>query len=139
MAVSAFPGKILVTRIIFFLIFYMSPNLAPKPTDQSHSNSIFSIFRVLLQVSLTIPFHFRPTLNVKDSSHKKQETWNFTKMINCFCCYVIKSARETTKKVLLSVIWNLLLIKINLSQIRTLEIKREKVCAVCPYLLFLCK
>ena len=30
-----------------------------------------------------------------------------------------------------------MLIEINLSQIRTLDIKREKVCAVCPYLLFI--
>ena len=36
-------------------------------------------------------------------------------MINCFCCYVIKSSGETTTKVLLSVIWNPLLIEINLS------------------------
>ena len=57
-------------------------------------------------------------------------------MINCFCCYVIKSAGEIAKKVLLSVNWNTLLIEINFSQIRTLDIKREKVCAVCSYLLF---
>ena len=37
---------------------------------------------------------------------------------------------------MLSVIWKPLLIEINLSQIRTLSIKLEKVCAVCPYLLF---
>ena len=55
----------------------------------------------------------------------------------CFYCYVIKSAGEATNKLLLSVFWNPLLIEINLSQIRTLDIKREKVCAVCPYLLFL--
>ena len=57
-------------------------------------------------------------------------------MINCFCCYVIKLAGEIDKKVLLSVIWNLQLIEIHLSQIRISESKREKVCAVCPYLLF---
>ena len=55
----------------------------------------------------------------------------------CFCCYVIKSAGEATNKVLLSVVWNPLLIEINFSQIRTLDIKREKVCAVCPYLLLI--
>ena len=43
-------------------IFYMSPNLAPKPTDQSCSNSIF---RALLQLSPDDPFHFRPTLDIK--------------------------------------------------------------------------
>ena len=57
-------------------------------------------------------------------------------MINCICCYVIKSAGETANKVLLSVIWNILLIEINLSQIRTSDSKREKVCAVWQYLLF---
>ena len=55
MALSAFLRKILVTRIIFFLIFYLSPNVAPKPTDQSCSNSIF---RVLLQLSSASPFDF---------------------------------------------------------------------------------
>ena len=49
-----------------------------------------------------------------------------------FCCYVIKSAGKAANKVLLSVVWNPLLIEINLSQIRALDIKREKVCAVCP-------
>ena len=39
-------------------------------------------------------------------------------------------------KVLLSVILNTLFTEINLSQIRTLDIKREKIYAVCPYLLF---
>ena len=58
-------------------------------------------------------------------------------MISCFCCYVIKSAGETAKKVLLTVIWNLMLIEIHLSQIRIPDSKREKVCAVYPYLLFL--
>ena len=56
-------------------------------------------------------------------------------MINCFCCYVIKSAGEVANKVLLSVVLNSLLIEINVSQIRALDIKCEKVCAVCPYLL----
>ena len=50
----------------------------------------------------------------------------------CFCSYVIKSTGETANKVLLSVIWITLLIEINLSQIRTLDIKREEVCAVYP-------
>ena len=57
----------------------------------------------------------------------------FSNVINCFCCYVIKSAGETAKKVLLWVIRNLLLIEIHLSQIRILVNKREKACAVCPY------
>ena len=55
MALSAFPEKILVNRKIFFLIFYPSPNVAPKPTDQSCLNSIF---RVVLQLSPASPFHF---------------------------------------------------------------------------------
>ena len=70
MALSAFPGKILLTRKIFFN-FLSAPNVAPKPTDQSCSNSIF---RVLLQLSPDSPFHFRPSLNIKGSSRKKQET-----------------------------------------------------------------
>ena len=138
MALSAFPGKILVNRKIFFYFLSVS-------TEQSCSNSIF---RVVLQLSPVSPFHFRLTLNIKGTlmlrvvhiRNKKQtewQTWNFThKFNNCFCCYVIKSAGETAKKVLLSVIWNLLLIEINLSQIRISDSKLEKVCAVCLYLLF---
>ena len=42
----------------------MSRNVAPKPTDQSCSSSIF---RLHLQLSPTHPFHFRPTLNIKDA------------------------------------------------------------------------
>ena len=54
--------KILQTKEKYFLIFYLSPKLQPKPTDQSCSNSIF---RVLLQLSPVRPFHFRPTFNIK--------------------------------------------------------------------------
>ena len=46
-----------------FLIFYLSPNVAPKPNGQSCSDSIST---VLLQLSPARPFHFRPTLNIKD-------------------------------------------------------------------------
>ena len=55
MALSDFPEKILVNRNIIFFIFYPSPNVAPKPTDQSCSNSIF---RVVLQLSPASPFLF---------------------------------------------------------------------------------
>ena len=61
----------------------------------------------------------------------------FYKHDQLFRCYVIKLAGEIAKNVLLSVIGNALRIKINLSQIMTFNIKREKVCAVCPYLLLL--
>ena len=46
------------------LSIYLSPDVAPKPTDKSCSNSIF---RVLLQLSPAHPFHFRPILNIKDT------------------------------------------------------------------------
>ena len=138
MALSAFPEKIL-TRKIFFNIL-SARNVAPKPSDQSCSNSIF---RVLLQLSQASPFHFRPNLNIKgiillrvvhirNKKRNDWQTWNFTNMINCFCCYVIKSAAEIAKKVLLSIFWNLLLIEINLSQVRISDSKREKVSGVCP-------
>ena len=42
----------------------MSRNVAPKPTNQSCSNSIF---RVLLELSLARPFHLRPTFQIKDT------------------------------------------------------------------------
>ena len=58
MVLSAFPGKIFVTRIIF-LNFFLSSNVAPKVNEQSCSNSIF---RVVLQLSPASPFHFRPSL-----------------------------------------------------------------------------
>ena len=49
----------------------------------------------------------------------------------------VKPAGETANKVLVSVVWNWLLVEINLSQIRTLDIKRKKVCVVCSYLYFI--
>ena len=107
MALSAIPGKILVTSKIF-LNFLSAPNVAPKPTDQSCSNSIF---RVLLQLSPDSPFHFRPSFNVKgtlmlrvvhirNKNRTDWQTWNFTNILNCSCCCVIKSAGEIAKKVL---------------------------------------
>ena len=62
MSLSDFPENILVNRNIIFFIFYPSPNVAHKPTDQCCSNSIF---RVLLQLSPASPFHFWATLNIK--------------------------------------------------------------------------
>ena len=74
--------------------------------------------------------------HIRNKKRTEWQTWNFTNMINCFFCYVIKSVGQIAKKVLLSIIWNLLLIEINLSQIRISDSKGDKVCAVCPYLLF---
>ena len=42
----------------------MLPNVAPKVNDQSCSNSVF---RALLQLSTAHPFHFGPSLNIKDT------------------------------------------------------------------------
>ena len=61
-----------------------------------------------LQLYPASPFHFQPTIYIKDTlmlrlvhiENKKRKT----NMINCFCSYVIKLAGETAKKVLLSVI-----------------------------------
>ena len=50
----------------------------------------------------------------------------FYKRDQFFFCYVIKSAGETVRKVLLSVIWNLLLIEISLSQIRNRTVNARK-------------
>ena len=105
---SAFPGKILLTRKIFFS-FLCSPNVAPKPTHQYCSNSIF---RVLLQLSPASPFYFRPSHNIKGSlmlrvvplRNKKRTDYRHVilqTLSNCFCCYVIKPAGEIAKKVLL--------------------------------------
>ena len=52
-ALSDFPEKIFVPRKS--LIFYPSPNIAPKPTGQSRSHSIS---RVPLQISLARFFVF---------------------------------------------------------------------------------
>ena len=103
MALSAFPGKIVVTRIIYFLILYLSPNVAPKPTDQSCSNPIF---RTLLQLSPAHPFHFWRTLNIKDTlmlrvvhiRNKKRSD----KHDHCFYCYVIKSAGDRQESIVIS-------------------------------------
>ena len=70
MALSAFPGKNPCNfNNIFFLIFYRSPKVAPKLTDQTHSHSIS---RVPLQISSACSFRFRATPKIKGSSHKKK-------------------------------------------------------------------
>ena len=51
-----------IRKIVFNFLSIVSSNVAPKPTDQSCSNSIF---RVLLQLSPVSLYHFRPTLNIK--------------------------------------------------------------------------
>ena len=71
----------------------MSPNAGPKPTHQSRSKSIS---RVLLQLSPVSPFHFRPTLKIKSSSHKKKFTISvFSKMVQTilikFCGFIAHS------------------------------------------------
>ena len=103
----------------------------------------FDIKGPFANISSPFFFFFDLPLKVRVVYWRNKQTNSVTNMAfykhirYCFCCYVIKSAREAANKVLLSVVWNPLLIEINLSQIRTLDIKREKVCAVCPYLLFL--
>ena len=134
-----FPGKIPETGKIYFK-FFPSPNSGPKPTHQSRSNSIC---RVPLQISPACFFFlFRPPLKLRVVYLRNKQTnfvtnMEFYKHVQyCFCCYVIKSAGEIAKKVLLSIFWNLLRIQINLSQIRISYSKHEKACAVWPYLLF---
>ena len=61
MTLSAFPGKIPKIKKKNFLIFYPSPNVAPKPTYQSRSNSIF-----------WVPLHYL-------HSHKKKLNIRFSK------------------------------------------------------------
>ena len=71
-----FSEKIIVTRIIFFLIFYLSPDVAPKVNDQSCSNLICSLL-----ANISIPFfRFRSILKIKDNSHKEKfVSFNFLK------------------------------------------------------------
>ena len=45
------------------------PNVAPKATDQFCSNSLS---KALLQLYAVRRFHFRPTLKIKGSLHRKQ-------------------------------------------------------------------
>ena len=116
MTLSTFPGNILETRKIVFN-FLLSRNVAPKPTDQSWWNSIL---RVPLQICPARFFFDLPLkLRLVYLRHKQTNSVTnkeFYKYVQyCFCCYVIKSAGETAKKVLLSAIWNLLLIEISLS------------------------
>ena len=69
MTLSTVPGKSLKLRKFLILILYMPPNVATKPTDQSCPDSMF---RVPLQMLLAHFFHFRFTLQIKGSLHKKQ-------------------------------------------------------------------
>ena len=64
-----FPGKIPETGKIVFK-FFPSLNAGPKPTHESHSNSIYRIF---LQIFLAIIFvFFSPAIKMNGSSHKKK-------------------------------------------------------------------
>ena len=90
MTLSAFPEK--STKLEKqFLIFCPSPNIAPKPTYQSCSNSIS---RVPLQISPAFYFRFRATLKIKGSSHKKKISI-FSKMaitiLYKFCEFIVHS------------------------------------------------
>ena len=139
MVLSAFPGRI-PAATKYFLIFYPSPNVAPiqltnivqilylRPSFD-YLQPVLFIFDLPLKLSVA---------HIRNKKGIEWQTWNFTNMINCFCCYVIKSAQETAKKVFLSLPSHLksTAYKINLFQIRILDIKREKVCAVWPYILF---
>ena len=71
MTLSAFPEKIPDTRkIVFNFLSVASPNVAPKPTGQSHSHSIS---RVPLQLSLAnfFVFDLHPKLSVVNIRKKK--------------------------------------------------------------------
>ena len=86
-----FPEKIFVTRLIFFLIFYLSPNIAPKLTGRSRSHSIP---RGPLQISLAHFFGFDlpPKLRVVHI-RKKIKIFIFSKMAPTifikFCGFII--------------------------------------------------
>ena len=63
-----FYRKIPETRKIVFN-FLSATKIAPKPTDQSCSNSISG---VSLQIYSACSFHFGATPKIKGSSHKKK-------------------------------------------------------------------
>ena len=134
-----------ISCLHFFCFFYLSSKwrvvrIRKKLKIFCFLKNRFNDFHKMLWIysSAFFVFLFRPTIKIKGSLLKKQANELNDKHVQyCFSCYVIKSAEEAANKVLLSVVWNPLLIEINLSQIRALDIKREKVCAVCPYLLFL--
>ena len=90
----------------------------------------FFLFFFDLPLKLRIVY-LRNKANELSDKHGILQTCSILFLLLCY--WISKRSRH---KVLLSVIWNPLLIEINLSQIRTLLIKHEKVCAVCPYLLF---
>ena len=121
MTLSAFPRKILVATKNF-LIFQPSPNVVLI--------QLINLVQIVYVRIFSNYLNFRPTLKIEDSSHEKLETNWVTNM------EFYKHDQLFLLLVVLSVIWNLLLIEINLFEIRILDIKRENVCAVCPYLLF---
>ena len=75
---SAFPGKIPGTRKIVFLIFCPSPNVVPKPTDQSCSNSISGVPLQIFSVS----FFYLPSKWTVVHIRKKLKMFVYWK--NCF-------------------------------------------------------
>ena len=72
MRLSAFPGNIPEARkIVFNFLSVASPNIAPKPTEQSRSHSIS---RVPLQISLAhfFVFDLPPKLRLAHIGLRKQ-------------------------------------------------------------------
>ena len=92
MALSTFSGKIPETGKIFF-IFFVSPNVGPKPTDQSRTNSIYI---VLLQISLIPIFLFDVSSKLRVVHiRKKFKILIFSKMAPTilikFCGFIVYS------------------------------------------------
>ena len=91
MTLSAFPGKIPETRKIVFNFLSASPNVAPKPTGQSHSKSIS---KAPLQTSLAhfFVFDLHPQLRVVHI-RKKFKICIFSKMAPAilikFCGFIV--------------------------------------------------
>ena len=123
MKLSGFPGKIPETRKIVFN-FLSIAYIPTKTTDQSCSNSLSCKYLQPTFFIFNLPLKLR-VVYTRNKQINWVTTWNITNMINIVS--VFKSEGETAKKVLLSVIWNRLLIEKNLSWIRTLNIKRKKV------------
>ena len=65
---TLFPEKSLKLEK-YILNFFLFPIVGPKPTHQSRSKWIS---RILLQLSRSLTFSFRPNPKIKGSSHKKK-------------------------------------------------------------------
>ena len=117
---------------------YPSPNVAPKPADQSCPNSVSKVPFQVTPARSFFTFHLPLKLRVVHIRNKKRsnkhgilQTWSIVSV-----AMLLNHQERSPRKYCYQSSEIYCFLEINLSQIRISDSKREKVCAACPYFLF---